>query len=428
MGQLLIRAGEPSLAAPSRRRGRWLLTAAALIILAATTVAQAADWELDLDARLVTVDGPPPFIAGGLGSLRYGGDESGLRLGRVRFALSQSLGELLSVHLDASSWGDRDKIPAGLTEAYLQLRPYPYAGYRLRVKAGAFYAPISLENRTSGWESAYTLSCSAIDSWLAEEVRTIGAEVQLDWLGSHMGHDFDLGATAGVFGWDDGAGAALADGGFTLTDRQTVLWGRIGQPGVPPLYAAQPFREEDGNAGAYGGVEARYLDRVVLRFLRYDNDANPGAPDPVTHAVAWNTEFDSAGLRVAAGNGWTAIVQWLKGATYISPQGVDERWPFRASYALLSKRFGSHTLSARYDKFEVDGHTNDEGDDAGWQRGHAFTLAYIFQPSSHWHYTLEWLHVAGTSYNRAEFTDTPPTASQTQVQLAIRYALGPLAN
>ena len=416
MGQLLTRA----VAAVVR-------VTALLAALGAATSADAADWELDLDARLLTVDGPPPFIAGGLGSLRFGGDESGLRLGRARFAASQALGEIVSLHIDASSWGDHDKIPVGLTEAYLQLRPYPRAGFRLRVKAGAFYAPISLENRTSGWESPYTLSYSAIDSWLAEEVRTIGAEAQLDWLGSRTGHDFDLGAVAGVFGWDDGAGAALASGGFTLTDRQTVLWGRVGQPGVPPVNAAQPFREMDGNAGAYGGLEARYLDRVVLRFLRYDNDANPGAVDSVTHTVAWNTSFDSAGLRVDGGNGWTGIFQWLKGATYISPRDVDERWPFRASYVLLSKRIGNHTLSARYDEFEVDGHGGDADDDEyGSQKGHAVTVAYIFQPGARWRYTLEWLHVASSSYNREEYEDGPPMASQTQVQFAIRCSLGPL--
>jgi hypothetical protein len=397
--------------------------------LGAATTASAADWELDLDARLLTVNGPPPLIAGGLGTLRFGGDESGMRLGRARFAVTQSFGEMLSVHLDASSWGDHDKIPAGLTEAYLQLRPYPHAGFRLRVKAGAFYAPISLENRTSGWESPYTLSYSAIDSWLAEEVRTIGAEAQLDWLGSRTGHDFDLGAVAGVFGWDDGAGAALAAGGFTLTDRQTVLWGRIGEPGVPPVNSAEPFREMDGNAGAYGGLEARYLDRVVLRFLRYDNNANPGAVDLVSRTVAWNTSFNSAGLRIDGGNGWTGIFQWLKGATYISPQGIDERWPFRASYVLLSKRLGSHTLSARYDKFEVDDASGADGSRGdGWQNGHAFTLDYIYQPGARWRYTLEWLREVSTSYNRAEVEDGPPTASQTQLQLAIRYALGPAAH
>lgn len=395
--------------------------AAALAALAGTVPAAAGDWELDADARLLSVAGPPPFIAGGPGSLRYGGNESGLRLGRARFAVSQSLGEVWSLHLDASSWGDHDKIPAGLTEAFLQLRPYPRAGYRLRIKAGAFYAPISLENRSPGWESPYTLSYSALDSWLAEEVRTLGAEAQLDWLGRRTGHDFELGLTGGVFGWNDNAGAALAGGGFTLTDRQTVLWGRVGRAGVPPLYAAEPFREMDGKAGIYAGMEVRYLDRVVARFLRYDNEANPRAADAVSRTVAWNTTFNSAGVRVEGGNGWTAVLQWLDGRTYISPRGLDERWPFRAQYILLSRRFGAHTLSVRYDRFEVQGAG---AEDEGWQQGHAFTAAWLFQHSARWRYALEWLHVVSTSYNRLEYGGGAPLAAQTQVQLSVRGSLG----
>jgi hypothetical protein len=388
--------------------------------------ASAANWELDLDGRLVNVDAPPPYIAGGLGGLRYGGDDSGARIGRIRLALTQPFGNLWSAHLDASAWGDHDKTPAGLTEAWLQFRPYPFAGYRLRIKAGAFYAPVSLENRAAGWESPYTLSYSAINSWLAEEVRTIGTEAQLEWLGTRAGHDFDFGLTAGLFGWNDGAGTALAYGGFTLTDRQTVLWGRVGVPGGP-VTAAEPFREMSGNAGAYGGVETRYLDRVVLRFLRYDNDASPGTPDPVTHAQAWNTEFDSAGLRVESGRGWTVIAQYLKGETYVSPTGEDRRWPFKARFALLSKRTGPHTFSARYDRYEVEG-PGDPGEPSEvWQRGHALTLAYIFQPQPRWRMTVEWLHATGTVYGLEDGANAPPLVRQTQLQLAVRYAVGPAA-
>lgn len=396
-----------------------------LAALGCTGMACATDWELDLDGRLLNVKGPLPVIDGGLGSLRFGADQSGLRLGRARFAVSESLGDVWSAHLDASSWGDHDKVPAGLTEAYLQLRPYPWSGYRLRIKAGAFYAPISLENRSSGWESPYTLSYSAIDSWLAQEVRTIGTEAQLDWLGTRTGHDFDLGATVGVFGWDDGAGAALANGGFTLTDRQTVLWGRVGKPGVPPQYGAEPFREMDGHAGVYAGVEARWLDRIVVRFLRYDNEADDAALNTVTHTVAWNTTFDSVGARIDAAGGWALIFQWLDGQTHITPAGLSDRWPFRARYLLLSKRLGDrHTLSVRYDQFGVEGSGED---DDGWQKGHALTLAYVFRPGARWRCTIEWLHVVSTSYNREEYADDMPTASQTEVQLAVRYALGPLA-
>jgi hypothetical protein len=400
-----------------------IAVAAALAAMTVAPDAAAADWELDLDGRLVSVNGPLPIIAGGLGSTRFGGGQSGVHLGRVRFELTQNLGEVWSLSLDASSWADRDKIPAGLTEGYVLWRPYPRAGYRLRVRTGAFYAPISLENRTSGWESPYTLSYSAIDSWLAQEIRTIGTEAQLDWLGRRSGHDFDLGLTGAVFGWNDSAGTAIANGGFTLTDRQSVLWGRVGKPGVAPVRAAEPFRELDRKAGFYGGVEARYLDRVVLRFLRYDNRADPGAVDVVSRTVAWDTTFNSAGLRFQGDHGWTGIFQWLSGTTRISPNGEDERWPFRARYILISKRFGHHTLSARYDWFAVDGY-RDDGEDNGWQTGHASTLAYIFQPNTRWRFALEWVHVVSTSYNRDEFGQGDTMDSQTQVQLAIRYALG----
>ena len=113
-----------------------LLTLTALLALSATS--RAADWDLSLDTRLVSSDAAPPLMDGGLGTVRYGSEESGVRLGRVRFALTERFLELWSAHLDVSAWDDKDASPVGVTEAYLQFRPYPRAGYRLRLKAGAF--------------------------------------------------------------------------------------------------------------------------------------------------------------------------------------------------------------------------------------------------------------------------------------------------
>lgn len=391
----------------------------ALVLLSAS--ARAADWEVSLDMRLVNSDADPPFMDGGLGSVRYGRNDSGLQLGRARLALTQQLGELWSAHLDVSAWDNQDRSPVGVTEAYLQFRPYPRAGYRFRLKAGAFYPPVSLENRAPGWESPYGLSYSAIDSWLAVEVRTIGMEAQLDWLGTRSGHLFDVGLTGGVFGWNEGAGVVLASDGFSLTDRQTPVFGRVGQPGVAPLSGAEPFLQLDNHAGVYAGAEARYLDRVVLRVLRYDNRADPTQIDNVSNAIAWDTSFTSAGVRVEGDSGWTGIAQWLDGKTSIAPAGMQLSWPFRAEYALLSRRLGRHTLSARYDRFQVDSSNLEEG--GGWQDGHAWTAAYTFNASAHWRFTLEWLRVVSSSYNRQDLGG-PLLATETQLQLAIRYALG----
>src|SRR5882672_955254 len=342
----LLRRAMPNFLHLQRTLGR---SAATLTLLALVATGRAADWQMSLDTRLVTSDAGRSFMDGGLGTTRFDRNDSGVQLGRARLALSAPLGELWSVHLDASLWDDKDRSPVGVTEAYLQFRPYPRAGYRLRVKAGAFYPPISLENRAAGWESPYTLSYSAINTWLGVEVRTIGLEAQLDWLGTRTGHDFDLGLTAGAFRWN-----------------------------------------------VYAGVEGRYLDRVVLRVLRYDNRADPTQIDTVSGAIAWDTRFNSAGLRVESSTGWTGILQWLDGETIIAPPGVQLVWPFRAQFALLSKRFGRQTLSARYDRFKVDSSV-----DGSYQSGHAWTAAWLFDADAHWRVALEWLRVRSNSYYRA---------------------------
>lgn len=398
---------------------RSLISLAPLAWLVFAAGAHADGWELDLDGRLVSSNADPSYTQGGISGVRFDEDQSGLRLGRARFALTESLGEVWSVHLDASAWGDHDRIPFGLTEAFLQFRPYPFAGYRLRIKAGAFYPPISLENRAAGWESPYTLSSSAIDSWLAIEVRTVGVEAQLDWLGRRQGHDFDLSVTGGAFGWNEGAGTFIAGDGFTLTDRQTPLGGRVGLPGDPVLFNLEPFRELDGRVGVYGGIELRWFDRLVVRALRYDNRADPTVENNVSGAMPWETTFDAVGARFESGDGWTAIVQSLKGETSIVPGGFVLDWPFKAQYALLARQFGRHMLSLRYDRFEVDPNVSD-----GAENGHAWTAAWVFSRDEHWRFTLEWLRVTSNSYLREDAFNLPALARETQVQLAARYAFG----
>ena len=87
----------------------------------------------------------------------------------------------------------------------------------------------------------------------------------------------------------------------------------------------------------------------------------------------------------------------------------------------MSKRFGRSTLSARYDRFSVD---SIAADGHGTQNGHAWTAAYVFNADAHWRFTLEWLQVVSSSDSRAEFFGGAPLLTETQLQLAIRYALG----
>jgi hypothetical protein len=397
------------------------LALAASALLAATAV-RAANWELDLDLRAVASDADRSALDGGYSPTRFSEHQSGVQLGRLRLALDAPLGEVWRLHLDASAWGNAYKSPVGLTEAYLQFRPYPRDNLRVRVKAGAFYAPVSLESGGPGWASPYTISLSALNSWLAEELRTMGLETKVDWLGTRTGLPFDVGAVAGVYGWDEVAGAALADGGFIFDDRQTPLFDRVGKLESPTGARIEPFREIDGRAGYYAGMDLNLPGRLLITALHYDNLADPAASDTVSHVLAWHTTFNSAGARWEASTGWTVIAQWLDGRTEVAPGGHSLEWPFNAGYALVSKRISRRqTLSVRYDHFEVDSR-NAEPD--GAQSGHAWTAAYRLDAGRSWTVTVEWLRVTSNSYSWSEDTDRPGPVTDNQAQLSIRYALG----
>ena len=50
--------------------------------------------------------------------------------------------------------------------------------------------------------------------------------------------------------------------------------------------------------------------------------------------------------------------------------------------------------------------------------------AYPFELDRHWGFALEWLRVEDNSYNRPDLTGGSPYATQKQLQLSVRYALG----
>ena len=251
---------------------------AACGLLAVGSVAHATSYDFSIDVRAVDSDGRNSHLDDGLGKLRYDEGDSGLHLGRLRAAITQPLGEVFALHAEASSWGDHDKNPIDLTEAYLEYKPYPVAGFRTRARLGAFYPPMSLENRALGWETPYTITPSAISSWIGEEIRTVGLEGQVDWLGTRMGHSFDLQFTGALFGWNDPAGTLLALNGFVFDDRQTTLFGRVGKPSDDEEQPVREvFHEMDHRPGYYVGGQLRYLDRAVLNVLHYDNRADPAA-------------------------------------------------------------------------------------------------------------------------------------------------------
>jgi hypothetical protein len=397
-------------------------SAAALLgVLACSCAARGAEWELALDLRLVGSDGQGSFLDNGQGKLRFDADHEGVQLGRLRAAWNQPLGEVFTAHIEASRWDDEDKNPIDLTEAYLEYGPYPRAGWRSRVRLGAFYPPMSLESRAVGWETPYTITPSAIGAWIGEELRTIGLEGQLEWLGTRQGHAFDLQFCGAVFGWNDPAGTMLASHGFALHDRQTTLFGRVG---ALQTDLAKPkkelFHEVDGRPGYYVGAQARYLDRAVLNVLHYDNRADPTVPAAAIRDMAWKTVFDAIALRIEADRDWTLILQALDGDTQIDPFR-PLLWEFDSQSAMLAKRWGAHMLAARYDAFEV--RYDHDMNASGSEDGHAWTAAWSWQRGEDWRLALEWLRVDSNVRSRPLAYAEPAFARESKIEFSARYTL-----
>ena len=391
-------------------------------LLAAGPLAHATSYDFSIDVRAVDSNGRNSYLDGGQGKLRYDEGDSGLHLGRLRAAITQPLGEVFSLHAEGSSWGDYDNSPIDLTEAFLEYKPYPVAGFRTRVRLGAFYPPMSLENRAMGWETPYSITPSPISSWIGEEIRTIGLEGQVEWLGTRMGHSFDLQFTGALFGWNDPAGTMLALNGFVFDDRQTTLFGRVGKSsGDPDEPVREMFHEMDHRPGYYAGGQLRYLDRAVLNVLHYDNRADPTASVPKLANYAWDTKFDAAALRVETARGWTVLLQWLDGETVIEPNNYHLQWDFNSRSAMLARSFGHHLLSARYDTFEVE--MGPQWSNPGNEDGHAWTAAYSFEPGNNWRFMLEWLRVRSDVKARPVQLGEPALATETKVEVSVRYAI-----
>ena len=401
--------------------GRLLSAALLLAAVGAAGAAAAADaqsFDFSADLRAVSVDAPDSFVYQGSGRLRFDAAHDGLRFGSARLGYRGTFGGLVHVALESVAYGDGNFHAFDLTEAYAELRPYPRSAWRSRLKAGAFYPPISLENRMRGWRSPYSLSPSAINTWIGEELRTLGAEYNLDWLGHQAGHDFDVTLTAAVYGWNDPAGVVLARRGWALHDRQTTLFGKVGERGGF-LDQRRLFYEIDHRPGFYAGLSSSIHDKLELRVLRYDNRADPTVESEPIPDYAWWTWFNSYGLRWEPDEHWTLILQRLQGRTYAGDGDPTNCFVFGSAFGLLSYARGEQRVSLRYDRFMMQQIASSFGF-YNRDRGHAWTAAWQYAFHPHWSVAVEALEIRGELARRVAF-GVPPAATERQLQLALRY-------
>jgi hypothetical protein len=385
--------------------------------------------ETSIELSYIDVSGYPSWTEGSVGKLRYDSQNDGLVMSRAFIDYQALVTDTLDAHVSLELYDDDLGALADFTEAYLEWRPVPRSANRYRLKVGAFYPRISLENTGPGWGSPYSLSSSTINSWVAEELRTFGAELSVTRRPQMLGGAHQFGVQAAVFYANDPAGSLLAWKGWSAHDRQTRFGDKLPLPPLPTIqpgemFAAQdpfvaPFREIDNRAGYYVNGEWRLGNRVMVRAMHYDNRANPTILEDGQYG--WTTIFDHFGAQVSLPADFGLIAQWMVGSTVMGPvingaHAVDVE--YESKYLLLTKSLDKHRLSLRYDNFDVT-QNDDTDEDTNPENGHVWTVAYQFDHSKYVSFAAEWLSIK-THHCGWEYYGLDPTNTETQLQVSVR--------
>ena len=375
--------------------------------------------------RGVNASGPESWAAGGWGRMNGGGDRNDL-FATVRAGVDWKPAQWLTLHVSGLARHEPETYEgrnAGILEAYADAN-FAAGREEFRIRAGHFFLPTSRENREDLWSSPYTLSLSAINTWIGEEFKPTGVELQ--WKHSNSIGILTTAATA--FRNNDTSGTLLAWRGWSVGDRLSVYGETVALPALPSFDqfflrqrdGTEPFGQDlDGRLGYAGRVRWTLPERMTIQVAHIDNGG-----DRLLYAdqYSWDTRFDIIGADFGNLDRTSVATEYIRGKTGMgektSPAYVDA--DFNAFYLLVSQRLGKERFTARYDVFSViekDGSRGESSDDDG----RSWTLTWMHDLRDHFRAALEFTQVTGT-HPAAEGAGVPTAFDGRSVTAEIRYS------
>ncbi|WP_210797894.1 hypothetical protein [Pseudoalteromonas ostreae] len=379
-----------------------------------------------IQVSAVKGDSQPSWQEGGLGLYRYDSNNDGIVLSQGVLDFSIDLNSAWSAHGVVNVYQD-PQLTLGFSQAYFQYKPLSSSKYKWHIRAGGFYPLLSLENPDKGWLSPYNYTNSAINSWVGEEIRTLGVEATIKRPGRRFNSAHSFSFVGATFKGNDPAGTLLAWRGFAMHDRQTTFNESIAFAPVTSLNTPQlqfqanqvlPFEEVDGRFGYYAGVHWDYLKKSQFRFYYYDNNGDPAALNKSTGQYAWDTRFSSAAWLYKFTANTRFITQMMSGSTAMgTKRGVNNR--FYSHFVLVSHKMAKHRISIRYDYFEVTDH-DDWLFDPNASEGEGITATLRYQLTPQWQLGIEGSALHSQADNRAAI-NSPKNISQQQISLNVQW-------
>ena len=410
------------------KTGLLLAGVAACAWCAPVIAQQASDVSGYVDLRGAVADGQPSWLGGDYGKARYGGDSELKLRGRFEVAeaavvwhprISENVGAI--VHLQYQPGQDN---AVDVIESYLSFRTSPGSSLRLSGKAGVFYPQISLEHDEFGWTTYHTITPSAINTWIGEEIKVLGLEGTVR---QAVGPG-DLSFTASVFGFDDTAGTLMAFRGWAFHDQEAQVFGSFpipeNAPGRMALFDWQdPYSksmlEVDERAGFYGQLRYDGPDGLSLSAFHYDNAGDRLAVDGPQWG--WETRFSNFVASYNPAPGARLLAQYLTGETksgwYMPEVVIDTE--FSSWYLLGAWDFGWGEIAGRFDRFDMDDQSFEFIDNQN-ESGSAVTLALGRQISPNLMGRLELMRIDSDKPARAD-AGLPAKDEQTVFQSSLKY-------
>lgn len=387
-----------------------IVRASLLAALFSTLPALAIDTSGLLDVRAIAARAPDSWTRAGLGKLRYDEHNDGLRLGQAMLRLDGEVFDTVSGVLNLNAADDR-RGALDVTEGWLRWNPLPGGPWKTSVRAGQFFPAMSLENDGLGWTPTRTVSTSAINSWIGEELRTRGVEASFQRRGRVAGDAHDFGVTAAIFAGNDPTGTLLTWRGWGISDRITGL-GESLQLADLPVYQADGklrrqsrsihvFREFDNRLGYELSANYGYAGWLEVSAMTYDNRSEPLIV--VDGQYGWRTRFQHVSAKARL-DGWELLFQAMDGMTFMGARGAGV--DMRAWYLLASHAVGDGRLSLRYDRFRLDENDRIPSDPNG-EQGHAVALAYAWPLGQSWTLVSEALVVNSERAARNQIGSAP---------------------
>lgn len=362
-----------------------------------------------------------PWVDGGYGRGRFD-DGAGLALGEASLVWRPRLTDSLRLHLNVQYQPRVDDLPDAV-EAYVAYRSQPGRVIDITARLGTFFPVVSLEHDDLFWSTIDTITPSAINSWVTEEVRLNGLELT----GRRRTSLGLFAATAAVFGANDTAGALLAFRGWAIHDLKSAVASELTLPSPAPgrrldvpsqAGFTRPTGELDDRAGYFGKLQWQSGPTLVA-LSHYDNAGNRVAVDDGHYA--WQTRFTQIAIRVQAADDITLTAQAMAGQTRMGPSIPQVLYDadFSSVFVMAGRAIGPGHLAVRAETFRVRDNSFRERDDQD-EQGWAATAAWVQDLGPRQQLRLELQQIAGARPG-LDTLSLAPRQTQASAQAAFRY-------